>query len=241
MFWRLTILAAAVALAGTLGLAGERAARAQTGQPPRPMAMDPARHFIEEMIPHHEDAIVMAELAFAQANHDELRDLATTIIHVQQAEIDQMRAWYRVWYGTDVPPGHMAGMGSMMMGGMAGHDPQSIDGADPFDRAFIDAMIPHHQQAVMMASMVLARTDRPELKTLLRAIIDGQSAEIEQMRGWYQAWYGVPTPTAAGGHGQPGAAAGAGHRVPAPGWGAGPMMGRAAAGGDRAGWCPMMH
>jgi len=51
-------------------------------------------------------------------------------------------------------------------------------------------MIPHHQMAVMMSTMALRAVDRPELRELLQSIIESQSAEIVQMRGWYQAWYG---------------------------------------------------
>jgi uncharacterized protein (DUF305 family) len=41
----------------------------------------------------------------------------------------------------------------------------------------------------MMARMVEARSDRPEIEQLADAIITTQSAEIEQMRDWYRAWY----------------------------------------------------
>ena len=57
------------------------------------------------------------------------------------------------------------------------------------DRHFIEQMIPHHQMGVMMARMVLARTDRPEIEELARSIITTQTDEIEQMRDWYRAWY----------------------------------------------------
>jgi uncharacterized protein (DUF305 family) len=51
-------------------------------------------------------------------------------------------------------------------------------------------MVPHHQMAIMMARMVLRGSDRPEVQELARSIIRTQSAEIEQMLGWYRDWYG---------------------------------------------------
>ncbi len=153
--------------------------------------VDVGQHFIQEMIPHHEDAITMADLALPQAEHPELRELAANIKRVQAEEIDQMRAWYREWYGTDVPPG-MMGRG---MGPMAGHDPAAIDGARPFDQAFIQEMIPHHQMAVMMATHMLPGVQQPELRALLESIAASQTAEIEQMRQWYRDWYGAEAPT----------------------------------------------
>jgi uncharacterized protein (DUF305 family) len=150
-----------------------------------------ARHYIEEMIPHHEAAVVMAELGLAQAEHSELRALAVEIIRVQTEEIALMRDWYRAWYGADVAAGTMRGR---MMGMGGDHDATAIDGARPFDKAFIEAMIPHHEMAVRMSTMALSRVDQAELRALLTAIIVGQSDEISLMRGWYEGWYRTPVP-----------------------------------------------
>lgn len=77
------------------------------------------------------------------------------------------------------------------MGGMMDEmaDLQILETAPVFDKEFIEQMIPHHQMGVMMARMVLSRSDRPEIEDLARAIITTQTAEIEQMRDWYQVWF----------------------------------------------------
>ena len=159
------------------------------------MMGDMDRHFIEQMIPHHEDAVVMSELALQKAEHPELRQLAETIKRDQSREIEQMRAWYESWYGVDVPDTTASsgggGMGMMGMGMMDdGTDLEILKAAQPFDREFIRQMIPHHQMALMMAQMVLGGSDRPEIQELARSILKTQSAEIEQMRDWYRSWYG---------------------------------------------------
>ncbi|HEX2325208.1 MAG TPA: DUF305 domain-containing protein [Chloroflexota bacterium] len=178
------------------------------------LAGDPQRRFIEEMVPHHEDAVAMADLALTRAEHPELTALATAIKATQTEEIDQMRAWYRAWFGADVPPGHMgagrgfAGRGPTGMTGMMGgptgpmgmtggpigmmgrQDPAALAQAQPFDKAFIEQMAPHHQMAVMLSAMALPGAQRPELIALLQSIVAGQSAEIRQMRAWFEAWYG---------------------------------------------------
>jgi uncharacterized protein (DUF305 family) len=196
----------AMAPGGVMGPAGMMGPMGAAGM----MAnVDVDRHFIQEMIPHHEDAIAMAALALKQAEHPELKALAAAIARTQTDEIAQMRAWYAAWYGAPVPPSTMEamrgtpgmadtmgmmgamGMGSMMGGpGPTHQDPQALDGAAPFDKAFIEQMVPHHQMAVMMAAMALQGTQHPELRELLVAIIQNQSAEIQQMRQWYLAWYG---------------------------------------------------
>ncbi|MHB1017052.1 MAG: DUF305 domain-containing protein [Coriobacteriia bacterium] len=144
--------------------------------------------FIEEMIPHHEDAIAMAELALTRAEHPEIRDLAEDVIETQSAEIDQMREWYREWYDADVPAfGGSSGMMGGMMGGSV--DLEDLKTAEPFDRYFIEAMIPHHEMGIMMSQMAGGATRRPELRDLTDSIIEGQSAEVDKMREWYDEWY----------------------------------------------------
>lgn len=61
---------------------------------------------------------------------------------------------------------------------------------DEFEIAFLDAMIPHHQSAVEMATIALERSQRPEIQAAAQAIIDAQASEIAQMRQWLEAWHG---------------------------------------------------
>jgi len=148
------------------------------------------RHFIEQMIPHHEGAIEMAELAQEKSKRPEILTLASAIIKSQTAEITQMQTWYKDWYGSDVPVDSNVGMGmgrGMMHGGMMGgqtSDVEALKTAPDFDTAFLEEMIPHHQMAVMMAQMLLSGTNRPEMKQLGQDIIEAQETEIEQMRSW---------------------------------------------------------
>lgn len=146
--------------------------------------------FIEQMIPHHDDAIEMAELALTRAEHPEIKQLAADIKRTQTAENAQMRTWYLEWFGIAVPDVDDL---SPMMGGMMG--PGAINMADlevaePFDKAFIEAMIPHHQMAIMMSRMTGAVSYRPEMRRLTSSIIEAQSVEIDKMQAWYDEWYG---------------------------------------------------
>jgi uncharacterized protein (DUF305 family) len=76
----------------------------------------------------------------------------------------------------------MRGMGMMM-------DPQQLANREPFDKAFIDAMIPHHQSAIEMSRVALENSDNPRIKELAENIISAQQEEIEQMKQWRQQWY----------------------------------------------------
>lgn len=141
--------------------------------------------FIDAMAPHHQAAIDMAKIAQDKAEHAELKGLATAIATDQEGEIAQMKAWRKAWYGSDTIP---AGAGGHQMGGMD-VDLRQLEAARPFDRAFIDAMIPHHQSALEMAREAGTKAKHQEIKDLAARIATAQQREIEQMRAWRAQWY----------------------------------------------------
>lgn len=162
--------------------------------------------FIDAMVLHHLGAVAMAEIALTRSERAEIRDLTAAIRTSQSAEIEQLLAWREAWYpGADPVPsnvvtglsdeGMMTGgaMGGMGHGSMADDTAMSLsrlcssDG--PFDLAFLEAMIPHHQSAVGMAKLAEERAERDELKTLATAIIVAQESEIAQMTTWLSEWY----------------------------------------------------
>lgn len=153
----------------------------------RMMGRNVDKHFIEQMIPHHESAIAMAKLAKEKSKHDEVKTLAGNIISSQTAEIKTMKQWYKDWYGTDVPAVSTNNTwGGHMMSSQASTD--TLNSATDFDKAFLEEMIPHHQMAVMMASMLDTATGRAEMKKLSSDIISAQTKEINDMRSWQQQW-----------------------------------------------------
>jgi uncharacterized protein (DUF305 family) len=151
--------------------------------------------FLTQMAVHHEAAIDMAETAQAHAQHAEIRALADDIIAAQSEEIGQMDAMHgRLFGGPMEGAGHgTLGMSSHEMG-MDMDAMMGLEDAKPFDRAFIDAMIPHHQGAILMAQVVLERGSDGEIQELAEAIIAAQSREIEQMNEWRGRWYGARSP-----------------------------------------------
>jgi uncharacterized protein (DUF305 family) len=60
---------------------------------------------------------------------------------------------------------------------------------DDFDKEFIEEMIVHHEGAVAMAELVLAKSNRPELKQLATDIISAQTKEIQMMQNWLKEWF----------------------------------------------------
>jgi uncharacterized protein (DUF305 family) len=143
--------------------------------------------FIDAMVPHHQGAIAMAEVALKNAEHQEIKELSRNIVSTQQAEIEELKSIKQEEFGTSNVPMEMSqeqmrGMGMMM-------DPQQLSNREPFDKAFIDAMIPHHQSAIYMAQVAQEESKIPAIKELVENIVDAQKLEIEQMKQWRKQWY----------------------------------------------------
>jgi uncharacterized protein (DUF305 family) len=150
--------------------------------------------FLVEMAAHHEAAIQMALIAQEQAEHPQISELADAIVATQDAEIEEMRSIHERLFDEplgDVDHGTL-GMAEHEMG--MDMEPMHLEDAEPFDRAFIDAMVPHHQGAIRMARVALASGEDPDIATLAREIIDAQSEEIDDMNAWRERWYGAPSP-----------------------------------------------
>lgn len=136
------------------------------------------RAFVAEMIPHHESAVQMAEIAQQRGESPFVAQLADDIVRTQKEEISTMRGEDKQLAGAGVDktslgvPAHMMGMGE---------DTEQLRTVEPFDEAFIKMMVPHHEGAIEMAKVELARGADPELRTLAQAIIDAQRREIEGM------------------------------------------------------------
>ncbi|GAA1459400.1 DUF305 domain-containing protein [Nocardiopsis exhalans] len=135
-------------------------------------------HFAQMMIPHHEQAVDMADLADTRAG-SEVRALAEEIRAAQGPEIEQMETLLDAW-GAEVEHG----MDHSQMDGMLSEEQMSqLEAAEgeEFDTLFLEFMVLHHEGAVDMARTELADGVNPEARELAEEIIAAQEDEIEQM------------------------------------------------------------
>ncbi|AKT50945.1 DUF305 domain-containing protein [Arsenicicoccus sp. oral taxon 190] len=138
--------------------------------------------FVQMMIPHHQQAIEMADMALSKTTASgKVKGLATDIKKAQDPEIATMRGWLTSWGASPSASGGMD-HGSGMMSAADMNKLKAAQGAD-FDRMWITMMIDHHRGAVSMAEQVLATTQDPDVKKLADAIITAQKAEITTMQG----------------------------------------------------------
>lgn len=137
--------------------------------------------FAQGMIPHHEQAIEMADLAATRAADPKVKALAARIRAAQDPEITLMTGWLQGWRQPTGMPGMdmSGGMGGMMSGGdMTKLKAQS---GRTFDRTFLTMMTVHHRGAIMMARAEQKTGRYPAAITLAGRIIAGQSAEVTTM------------------------------------------------------------
>lgn len=203
---RLAPLALIAALCGTLaacsddtsGSAGDASSAAADSRAHN----DADVAFATQMIPHHQQALEMVDLAADRDLPADVRTLVTGIESAQAPEIDTMTGWLNAW-GEPAPSdaGHMGhdmgdmgddtgdmgdDMGDMsgMPGMMSGQQMTAL--ADAPDARFADMwlrlMIAHHEGAVTMARTELAEGEYPPAIALAQSIVDSQTAEIERMR-----------------------------------------------------------
>ncbi|MGV9535086.1 DUF305 domain-containing protein [Streptosporangium sandarakinum] len=138
--------------------------------------------FAQMMIPHHRQAVAMAELAETRAADPEVKDLAAKIKGAQDPEIATMTGWLKAWGAPEMPDGgHMGHDMPGMMSDKEMADLKAAKGAE-FDRMFAKMMIAHHEGAVGMAETEQAQGADPAAKKLAADIIAAQQAEIKQMR-----------------------------------------------------------
>jgi uncharacterized protein (DUF305 family) len=135
--------------------------------------------FLQMMIPHHQQAIDISEVALQKSQNPELLTLAKVIISDQKSEIAQMQAWLDQ-AGASEDMGHSAhGMGGML----SDEDLAALDKATgkSFDTLWLKGMIGHHDGAIHMSEMIRDASNL-EIKAFGEKIVKDQSAQIAQMK-----------------------------------------------------------
>lgn len=146
--------------------------------------------FATNMIPHHSQAVQMADMAIAKATNADVKSLAVKIKAAQDPEIVTMTSWLKAW-NQPIPSSSMDGMSGMSgtgsssaMGMMSDADMAALDKATgkAFDTMWVTMMITHHQGAVAMSKTELASGQYTGAKTLAQSIITSQTAQIVQLK-----------------------------------------------------------
>ena len=139
--------------------------------------------FAKGMIPHHRQAVEMADLAPSRAGSAEVKNLAEQIKKAQDPEIKTLSGWLTSW-GEEVPAeGAMDHSEHGMSGMMTAEEMDKLKNSSgkAFDTAFLEMMIKHHEGAVSMAETEKTDGSYKPAQKMADAIITSQTAEITQM------------------------------------------------------------
>ena len=140
--------------------------------------------FAQMMIPHHEQAVEMAEIPLdpGVAASDAVTSLASRIMQAQDPEIALMKGFLNAW-GDQLTPDDGVDHGSMMKGMLSVEELDQLAGLNgaEFDSQWAKAMIAHHEGAVAMANDVLTDGVNPDTQQLAQQIIDTQQTEINEL------------------------------------------------------------
>lgn len=143
------------------------------------MASEDRESFAAMMIPHHAQAVELAQLALEKSDDERILELSNEIIESQSAEIELMESWT----DSDTMNEHAGHM--MNMDGMLSNEEMDAlrNATSDFDKLFLNGMIAHHEGAIDMANMYLP-TDDEEFSKLLTDIVAAQTREISEMQAW---------------------------------------------------------
>ncbi len=143
--------------------------------------------FMQDMIPHHYQAVEMAALVKDRTNRKEIIDAAGRIDASQEDEIEFMQDWLRERGETAPDPkAHAMHMSHKMMGMATPEQMKALAAAEgaEFDRMFLTLMIAHHEGAVKMVDRLLLQPGSvydPVLFDFVNEVKNGQTGEIERM------------------------------------------------------------
>ena len=135
--------------------------------------------FLQMMIPHHQQAIDISNLAMKSSQDAELIELAKIIARDQAAEIKQMKAWLTD-AGASEDMGHsMDGMGGML----SDEELTALSAATgkEFDVLWLKGMTEHHDGAIHMTQMI-EDAQNADIKAFGTKVIKDQSEQIDQMK-----------------------------------------------------------
>ncbi|MER6944249.1 DUF305 domain-containing protein [Nonomuraea sp. NPDC000554] len=174
-----SIAAAAGCLTLLAACGGNGATMASAGEPTTFNAADVT--FAQMMIPHHEQAVEMGDLASTRASSPDVKTIADKINAAQEAEIQTMKDWLSQW-GKSAPAADT--VGHAMPGGMSPQDMDRLQAANgkAFDKRYVQLMIVHHEGAIKMARTEQADGANPAAKKLARKIESSQQAEVAELR-----------------------------------------------------------
>ena len=134
------------------------------------------QRYIDGVIAHHLNAIFMARQAETNSERKEIRDLAKEIITADEKSIQELYEWKKSWVSNskEITVYEKINLGAS---------------DDKFDLRFLNALIAHHEEAIMTAKEIRTKSQRNEILNLADTIIQNLSSGMDTLTEWRNNWY----------------------------------------------------
>jgi len=136
------------------------------------------QRYINNMIAHHLNAIDMMNQALKNTKRPEIKDLANTIIKLDEASITKLYQLKKDWYNDTrtVTLYTKTNLGAF---------------DDNFDLRLLNALITHHDEAISSSNEIRSKSNRTEILNIGNDTIELLSGNKEQLLKWRKAWYNI--------------------------------------------------
>jgi uncharacterized protein (DUF305 family) len=138
--------------------------------------------FSLEMIPHHQQTIMIVDMATNKAGTDQVRETAASLLAGEDKDIQQMRGWLTAW---NSPQPMDAAMGGHDMPGMVSQaDIKALDSAagEEFDKQWLTLLVKHLENGVTMSQDVMKNGMHADTKALAGRIVKNQEKQITEVK-----------------------------------------------------------
>ena len=139
-------------------------------------SVEEQRSYIDNIVPHHQIALMRADEALQKAVHQGLKNIAQRMKDDQAREIAEFKEIRQQIVGSDTTPPPMM--------------PQPIPAGPDFDRQWMLSMINHHQGAINNSTLAHGSNVRSRLDSLAHHTIEEQRKEQQEFRDSIAVWYG---------------------------------------------------
>ncbi len=136
------------------------------------------QRYLDNVIAHHQSAIYMSKQVQALSKRQEMTSLAAEIIKIDEASIKELYSWKKTWYQNDRPISNFEKIN------LGNYD-------EKLDLRFLNALIAHHDEAIMGAKEVRTKSQRNEVLNLADSIIEGLSKSKESLLKYRLTWYQI--------------------------------------------------
>lgn len=133
--------------------------------------------YANAMISHHRSAMLLAEQA-QDSSRDDVRNIAKMILENEPAAIEELYNWKEEWYGDTKKVKDPA---KIQLG--------NVD--DKFDLRFLNALIAHHENGIVMTQEARTKSNRSEVLNNADAVEEFLKGGIIMFKDWRKNWYGI--------------------------------------------------